>query len=104
MNDLYHAVNRMMAELGMKGQINTRHHLVDDVMDALHDIDGGVYQDGHVLVPVINCPHCDNVGWYMVPDTHTGEPMQEQCRFCYETPNSRFNVEALAMIKSQESK
>jgi len=40
---LYHSVNLMMAELGAKGEIDTRNQYVEKVMDALYDIDGGVY-------------------------------------------------------------
>lgn len=36
----------------------------------------------------LDCPHCDNLGWYIV--TVGDQPMQEQCRWCYETPNSKF--------------
>jgi hypothetical protein len=38
------------------------------------------------------CPNCNNVGWYVVENVNTGEPEQEQCRFCYTEPNSVFNV------------
>ena len=41
-----------------------------------------------------DCPHCPNQGWYVVAATNqeTGEamPMQEQCRWCHETPDSKF--------------
>jgi len=48
-----------------------------------------------------DCPNCPNQGWYEVTGTyinrHTGEPEpqqeQEQCQFCYEVKNSRFNIE-----------
>lgn len=40
---LYNAVNVMMAHLGADGEIDTRHRAVTAVMDALHDIDGGVH-------------------------------------------------------------
>mgnify|MGYP001825180506 CR=1 FL=1 len=36
------------------------------------------------------CP-CGDVGYYVVPDNN-GEPMQEQCEFCY-TQNSYFNLD-----------
>ena len=35
-------------------------------------------------VEKLECPACNNVGWYEVPNRNTGEPEQEQCRFCYE--------------------
>jgi len=38
---LYSAVNMMMAHLGMHGEIDTRHETVDEVMNALHGLDGG---------------------------------------------------------------
>jgi len=37
---------------------------------------------------------CGDVGFYVVTDGD-GEPMQEQCRFCYTTPWSVFNVMAI---------
>jgi hypothetical protein len=45
-NTLYHAVNEMMGTLGAKGEISTRAKEVEAVMDALHEIDGGVYKEG----------------------------------------------------------
>lgn len=39
-----------------------------------------------------SCPNCDDVGWYVVADNFTGEPLQEQCQWCYETTDSKFNV------------
>lgn len=71
-NNLYHTVNEMMAQLGAKGEITTRSPLVDDVMNALHDIDGGIYQDKMVLVPVdalktsLTPPH--GQPWYAARD------------------------------------
>ena len=40
---LYIAINEMMAVLGAVGEINTRHEKASAVMDALHDLDSGVY-------------------------------------------------------------
>jgi len=48
-----------------------------------------------------DCPNCPNQGWYEVTGTYinpnNGEPEpqqeQEQCQFCYEQKNSRFNIE-----------
>ena len=42
--EIYHAVNAMLGELGAVGEITTRNSLVSDLMDVLHDYDGGVYQ------------------------------------------------------------
>lgn len=42
---LYDAVNAMMLPLGANGEITTHHPAVNAVMNALHDIDGGVAQD-----------------------------------------------------------
>jgi len=39
---------------------------------------------------ILDCPNCDNVGWYMVPDSE-GRPTMEQCQWCYTVSNSRFN-------------
>jgi hypothetical protein len=38
---LYQAVNQMTAHIGMHGQIDSGNALVDDVMTALHNLDGG---------------------------------------------------------------
>ncbi len=38
---LYDAVNKLMAHIGMFGEINSRHELVDKVMAELHNLDGG---------------------------------------------------------------
>jgi len=46
---LYVAVNEMMAPLGAHGEICARDDRVDAVMDALHDIDGGVYDTKKVF-------------------------------------------------------
>ena len=43
---------------------------------------------------VQDCPHCPNQGWYAVPNRNTGDAEQQQCEFCYTTPNSRFNADA----------
>jgi len=43
LNALYVAVNEMMVVLGANGQITNRDNVVNRVMDALYDIDGGVY-------------------------------------------------------------
>ena len=40
---LYNAVNEMMAPLGAHGEIYATDDRVLAVMDALHEIDGGVY-------------------------------------------------------------
>ena len=36
------------------------------------------------LLREARCPHCDGQGWYIVPNRNTGEPEQEQCRWCDE--------------------
>jgi len=45
---LYDAVNEMMAELGAKGTIDTMDKTVSNVMDVLHKFDGGVYRPFNV--------------------------------------------------------
>ena len=40
---LYERVNDLMAILGAEGQINTEFEEVRAVMDALYELDGGVY-------------------------------------------------------------
>lgn len=37
------------------------------------------------------CPHCPNQGWYIVENKQTGEPEQEQCKWCDCEPDSIFN-------------
>ena len=41
---LYHAINKMVNQLGADGEITARDNLVGQVMAALEEIDGGVYQ------------------------------------------------------------
>jgi ParB/RepB/Spo0J family partition protein len=43
---LYHSVNLMMSRLGADGEINARQSEVENVMDALYQIDGGSYNSG----------------------------------------------------------
>ena len=52
--------------------------------------------DVHRLVICVDVEECvcGNVGYFVVRDGD-GEPMQEQCRFCYTTPWSVFNVAAI---------
>jgi hypothetical protein len=45
---------------------------------------------GSGTLEILDCPNCDNVGWYMVPDPE-GRPTMEQCQWCYTVSNSRFN-------------
>ena len=40
---LYIAINEMLAVLGMEGEINNRHEKTEAVMDALYELDDGVY-------------------------------------------------------------
>lgn len=42
--------------------------------------------EGMCIVPIEDCPNCDNGGVIR----YNGGDM-EQCQFCYEMPNSRFN-------------
>jgi len=55
-----------------------------------------VTTDHERLVICLDVEHCDcgDVGFHVVPDCD-GEPMQEQCKFCYTTPWSAFNVMAI---------
>jgi hypothetical protein len=41
--ELYHAVNKMMLRLGVDGEINAQQAEAENVMTALHGIDGGRY-------------------------------------------------------------
>lgn len=38
---LYQAINNLMFHIGMHGEIDSRHELVDSVMNELHNLDGG---------------------------------------------------------------
>ena len=46
---LYIAINKMMMHLGADGEINTRAVEVLDVMSALKELDGGVFDVGVVF-------------------------------------------------------
>ena len=48
-NELYHAVNNMMGIMGAEGEVNTKMACSDRVMNALYDIDGGVYLENGEL-------------------------------------------------------
>ena len=37
------------------------------------------------------CPNCVDQGWFTDADPNTGEPVQVQCQWCYETGHSLFN-------------
>lgn len=41
--ELYHSVNELMEQLGEEGAISQKDKIVDRVMDALFEIDGGVH-------------------------------------------------------------
>ncbi len=41
--ELYHATNQMLLEIGEKGFVAQNDEVVRRVMDALFEIDGGVY-------------------------------------------------------------
>lgn len=43
----------------------------------------------------VQCPYCDNDGWYVV--NHGGQPEQEQCEWCYTFEFSIFNVKRAAL-------
>ncbi len=38
-----------------------------------------------------HCQHCNDQGWYVVPNRNTGEPEQEQCEWCNTNPDSIYN-------------
>ena len=42
-NALYHAINVLMGEMGANGEVHTQMECSSKVMNALYDIDGGVY-------------------------------------------------------------
>lgn len=41
--ELYHAVNQMVLEIGENGGVTSKDDVFNRVMDALYEIDGGVY-------------------------------------------------------------
>ncbi len=41
--ELYHAANEMLLEIGEEGSVTPDDEVVRRVMDALYEIDGGVY-------------------------------------------------------------
>jgi len=47
--NLYISVNEMMCVLGAKGDISTRSDVVTTVMDALYEMDDGVYEARRVF-------------------------------------------------------
>jgi len=40
----------------------------------------------------LDCPNCDNSGWYIVWDGR-GEPEQVQCEWCAVVLGSKFNLQ-----------
>jgi len=58
--------------------------------------------DSTAGLAAVHCPNCPDQGYYiyetggidMDGENDTRECHQEQCQFCYETPNSVFNIEA----------
>lgn len=49
---LYTAINKVVAEIAVQGQINSRHKLVDELNQALANIDCGVYKPELLDTPV----------------------------------------------------
>ena len=77
---LYHSVNIMMGELGAVGEIDTRNPRVAAVMDALHEIDGGIFN----------------------PDTGINSIGKEQWRWVEEMGwHNKTVLESLALIGSE---
>lgn len=50
---------------------------------------------------ILDCPYCDNSG-FTLEATHEGELIQEQCQWCHETSNSKFNMSRPGIIKVKE--
>ena len=46
----------------------------------------------------LDCPLCDNCGWWLDQNPHTVEPIQVQCEFCYTEPRSKFNGQSNKVI------
>ncbi len=49
----------------------------------------------------IKCPQCDDSGGWAVDDGHGGCE-QEQCQFCYECTDSKFNIQLAAKHATHE--
>jgi hypothetical protein len=63
---------------------------LENILTLLHCEQDGIA--GWVeRVKGLNCPSCNNEGYYMVCDA-IGNPTPEQCEWCYTTPNSKFNM------------
>ena len=41
--DLYMAINELMMEMGIEGEVSSTSEKAEDVMSALYELDGGVY-------------------------------------------------------------
>lgn len=73
-----------------------------DALEIIRALIALVQKGGEVVVPVQDCPDCDNVGYTVQQDPRTGDPELCQCKFCYTTPNSRFNVEAMLEVAKED--
>ena len=51
-------------------------------------------QESYIICLDVEHCHCGDVGFLVIPDSD-GEPMQQQCEFCYTTPWSAFNIHAI---------
>lgn len=47
-DNLYHAVNLLLAHIGFEGGVSLQDQVYLDTMDALYEIDGGVYNEKRV--------------------------------------------------------
>lgn len=45
-----------------------------------------------LLDTALKCPHCGGDGFTVVPNYYTGEPEQEQCRWCWELEHYRSHL------------
>ena len=82
--NLYDAINEMMAPLGTHGMIYAKDDRVTAVMDALHDIDGGV--------PLPQSSECKH-----------GESLEGCCNACADSGNDPRNGHYIGLDRNKTS-
>ena len=64
---LYRAINNLLCHIGIEGSIDSRHGFVEEAMDALHAIDGGVYLE-QLARATEQCDQSDEINGRRAPD------------------------------------
>ena len=72
----------------------------DEFKPALYRRMAELVEAAQALREAKRCPNCEDDGWWVRAEPHTGEAEQMQCQWCYETADSRFN--ALAALDKLE--